>query len=433
MLASVNRATIFLTLAVAGLWTTAMADDAVGESSDTTVVELTVSDFRRKMPRRFWAMIVTGDTSDGPWSGGLTVKQIGKKKVISGSIPTGIQNARLKLKSPSGHALVFQRTGSGRRQASPVVDLGSVKEMVEGTLSFYDAAYIQVRVKSKGGKPVPDATVVASIRSAPIEEYRHAFQRSQQDAKAGVFVGPAMVGPLAFAGVTVSHATLGKKRLAVGELERGETRVVDITLDGTVSDDKSEPSKFMAESERILPGRALSAAERELKFGATVKGLRAAALFDPNNTKRRVGESINVRIVIHNASEEAIAFSTLHHLRNVAKMNATDVDGHTLDLVDARMLLGGRALHAHYRLKPGDAIDLPAHSIGIGAEAKDEKRSQDNLLNLVAGESFRLSFEVPLPGIQIQDGKGNLLVPAEGEWIGTLTTDEVEFQVVAPK
>ncbi len=98
----------------------------------------------------------------------------------------------------------------------------------------------------------------------------------------------------------------------------------------------------------------------------------------------------------------------------------------------------GTVPHAHYLLQPGQFVEVPAPHVGVGLKFNEEDyRKVANVGNVIrakVGQEVHIAWEMKVPGIELRwEGKGKFLVPAEGEWVGTLTTGIVKFKVTEAK
>ena len=164
-----------------------------------------------------------------------------------------------------------------------------------------------------------------------------------------------------------------------------------------------------------------------MSFGPSIAELRAAVILEPNKLHYAIGDKVKCRFLVQNKSNRPIQFST--QTVREARGEAHDKNGNKIG-VGRAFISGGVPPHAHYRLAPGDGIEIESADIGIG-DGKYDRRVGDTLRAAV-GQTCRLRYHLSLPGVQISDGQGRVLVPAQGEWVGTLATGEVEFKVIAP-
>ena len=394
-------------------------------------VKLDVVDFRRhnRLQSRFWAMPISGQTADGAWKGALTVRDVGeRKRAFVGRIPKGLTKTRLFFRAPRGHIVVFEGPQEGRSRSGEAIDLATVNEDITGRMLFYPAAYVVVKVVDGDGRPVPDANVRSVVRSAAVEEFQADYHPLKDET--GSYISPGLVAPFAHSDITVRHATHGSKYVSVGGLNRDETRTITVKLDGSDSPKATSTDlpELFKESEKITTGRPLSEKEQSLQFGANVNGLCAAMLLSPMQAAYSPGELVEVTLFIKNASDRVIQVGMRRQLGNVF-LEATDDEGRRIQREPVRALGPRMNGHAHCRLNPGEVFSAKASTIRFGDAPSNDGRRANATLVVAKGDTCHLRFKIPLPGIQIQDGKGNLLVPARGEWVGTLTTAPTSIQI----
>jgi hypothetical protein len=234
---------------------------------------------------------------------------------------------------------------------------------------------------------------------------------------------------LSVAAIRAIHTVYAEARMETKAVRRGGKMEVDIQLkpvEGPESGDDSLPD-FIRERARmdvVRPGSPIP----EWPSGAagpTRSGLRAVLKLEPLRDTYSIGDTIECWFVVQNAGDEPIEFSTLTFIQD-AKAEAFDLNDEPIEVQST--WFSGVSPHAHFRLAPGEQVEIRASSIGIG---KGEfSHPVGTVIEAKAGDICRLQFEFKIPGVQGSDGSGRVTVPAAGEWIGRMKTGEVQFRVV---
>lgn len=406
----------------------------VDDSSKVTL-QMAVSDFRDKERRKYWQIRVSGmlpdvETGAAEWWSYLEPVEEEGERIFRGDVPLGLQQARLHLDSRSGVALMYEDADESHYYCQPSVPLGTIGETSQlGRLHLYHGGSVVVNVRDSEGNVVNDARVDGFIRSSVVKESYAKFAPLRRGTE-GKYVSPPMTN-LAVAAIRVIHPVYPEAKLETKAVRRGERMEVDVTLKSAEPTEQKDDANALPDFVRdrgkmeiLRPGTSIP--EWPLgTVGPTRSGLRAALKLDPEKDAYVIGDTVKCWFVIQNASDRAIEFSTQTYVQE-ANAEAYDQGGDPVRV--STTWYSGMTPHAHYRLAPGEQVEVRASDLGIG------KFEYEHPVGMVVesnpGDTCRLRLQIKIPGVQSSGGDGVVSVPARGEWIGRLRTGEVQFRVM---
>jgi hypothetical protein len=177
----------------------------------------------------------------------------------------------------------------------------------------------------------------------------------------------------------------------------------------------------------------------ELVWGEPVNGLRAAAEFrSAASTAQAVRDTasatfpydghINVSLHVQNVSDRDVSFSS-ETWRQDDKITLIDKAGK--ETIISHAWYSGWPRTEHWTLKPGQSALLSSIGLGFVLNETAAKELNHPVAAVIAPEpgEYRLRYELAFGRIQRQDKDGKKIVPAEGDWQGSLSTGATPITV----
>ncbi len=141
----------------------------------------------------------------------------------------------------------------------------------------------------------------------------------------------------------------------------------------------------------------------------------------------RTGGAVKVELWLRNSGENDVKFH--HSARNDIGLRvflkAADGKEHDANIAQ----FDGYPVFTKRRLKAGHAFKAKAFTLQL---AKPEKITTDPWFDLPAG-AYTFRCELAIPGTTSTDAAGKTIVPAEGEWSGTIKSTGVAVSLSSPK
>jgi hypothetical protein len=140
----------------------------------------------------------------------------------------------------------------------------------------------------------------------------------------------------------------------------------------------------------------------------------------------QIGGEVKVELWVRNDSDKDVKFH--HNGRNDiglrVKMHGADGKEHDANIAQFR----GYPVFTKHLLKAGHVFKAKEFTLRL-AKPK-ESPARDPWFDLAAGD-YKFRCEVDIPGTTATDGAGKKLIPAEGEWSGTINSGEIAVKLAA--
>lgn len=146
------------------------------------------------------------------------------------------------------------------------------------------------------------------------------------------------------------------------------------------------------------------------------------------------GDQFELALWVDNISEEPIRFSSTPRADESATLYLTPEEGPEIPWNIVRFSL--KIFGSHYELQPGHRIKVK--TVRFTVEPKSGGPKTDTLSRGFTGwfkaspGKYRFRIETDLPGFERLGADDEVLVPAAGEWIGTLSSKPIDVTVSAP-
>ena len=180
----------------------------------------------------------------------------------------------------------------------------------------------------------------------------------------------------------------------------------------------------------IRPPQSDNGQQKSLTWGEPVKGLRAAVAFGTGRPICRHGDRPDLQLHIQNVSQDPITICSPARLTD-ARLSARRIGGGAVNV--GHTWYSGWTLSCRVTLLPGQTTTYFAGNVGIAGtpvQAADFPHVTNRTIVTPPG-NYRMQFEVNLPGMSLEDGKGKQLAPLHGDWEGKLTTGKSPLIIFA--
>jgi hypothetical protein len=177
----------------------------------------------------------------------------------------------------------------------------------------------------------------------------------------------------------------------------------------------------------------------EPQWGEPVEGLRAAVVLKPRAGAAGpddppdfvpLGSAVDAALLFENVSEAPIALAS-ESWRQDDQITVTNDAGEAQDL--SGMWYSGWPIVLRWTLQPGEVAEVSAAGLAVVAKKADAEHVEHPVGRVFEATPGRytLHYTVRMGGMQMKDGKGNVLVPLRNDWQGTITTGEARLGVRA--
>jgi hypothetical protein len=166
----------------------------------------------------------------------------------------------------------------------------------------------------------------------------------------------------------------------------------------------------------------------DLVWGPATKGLQAAVEFMPQQESYAFGNVLGVRFHIRNVSDQTIRFSS-ELARQDDHPTVLNKAGHEQRVAGVENII--RPQLFPFSVKPGQEAVLDAYPLGIyetEEQGRPFKHIAGNYLVCAPGH-YTIRYTVNLGNVVQKDATGKQIVPAEGDWVGTVETGLVPLVV----
>ncbi|MEX2168195.1 MAG: M56 family metallopeptidase [Pirellulales bacterium] len=175
----------------------------------------------------------------------------------------------------------------------------------------------------------------------------------------------------------------------------------------------------------------------DLQWGEPKDGMRAAVEFRPRYTDQSVADprepvprntALNVVVHLQNVSEQPIALVSETWRQDDGLTVIDEADKET-ELRGTRY--SGWPVMVRWTLKPGEVAEIHSAAIGVVADKAAAEQLEHPIGKLLIAKPGRylLRYTIRLGSIQVNDDKGNIVVPAITDWQGQLVTGETPLEV----
>jgi hypothetical protein len=166
----------------------------------------------------------------------------------------------------------------------------------------------------------------------------------------------------------------------------------------------------------------------ELIWGPPANALQAAVELIPQLSEFTFGSQLEIRFHLRNIGNKPIGFAGENH-GQLCRAIVINESGQ-----EQRVATGwntGGVDWVHFKLRPGQEAILETKALGIAENDVQATQFQYPVRKVLICPpgNYTLKFDVIFPKVHVQDGNGKTIVPAEGDWIGTVETGSLPVVV----
>ena len=174
--------------------------------------------------------------------------------------------------------------------------------------------------------------------------------------------------------------------------------------------------------------RAPPSEQPDLVWGPPTRGLQAAVEFVPQQESYAFGNVLGVRFHVRNVSDQTIRFSS-ELARQGDHPTVLNKAGHEQRVAGVENTNWPQLFP--FAVKPGQEAVLNVYPLGVYETEEQGRRFKHTAGNYLvcAPGHYTIRYTVNLGNIVEKDAAGSQIVPAEGDWVGTVDTGPVPLEV----
>ncbi|MDA1049938.1 MAG: TIGR03067 domain-containing protein [Planctomycetota bacterium] len=171
------------------------------------------------------------------------------------------------------------------------------------------------------------------------------------------------------------------------------------------------------------------AADESLVSGEPTNGLRAAMSLVPSQAKYAHGEKLDTKLHVQNVSEGPITLASHLWLSELGASVKNDKDE---SVTVGSTFYSGWTLCSRVTLKPRQIVTFDAGNIGLAVTKERAGKFEDVTNRTLVAPAGKYTMQLGGrfgDSFLLKDGKGKVLAPLEGDWIGELKTGDMPLAI----